>query len=130
MGLEDLELAIRNSWDEKTCWLPSADDWRYMDPAYGQCGVTVLVVQDYFGGKILHCTHKIHFWNKLSDGRKVDFTRSQFSEESKICFDEFSSRNYLLEAQHSIENKRPKAYRLLKGRVETLLNNICLPSNN
>ena len=131
MELEELELAIRKSWDKNTCWLPSAKYWpSYTDPASGQCGVTALVVQDYFGGNILYSTQKSHFANELPDGRVIDFTRSQFPEETEICFDKVFSRNYLLEDPHSIKYKRLEAYNLLKERVETFLNEKKCPTTS
>ncbi|MBA8877890.1 YunG family protein [Phyllobacterium myrsinacearum] len=64
----------------KTAWsLESSSSWTHENPAKGQCSVTSLVVQDYFGGLILKTkTHGgTHFYN-LIDGVRWDLTISQF----------------------------------------------------
>ena len=47
----------------------------------GQCYITALVVQDFFGGEILRCVLNkkgdTHYWN-IIDGVGVDLTSDQF----------------------------------------------------
>ncbi len=59
----------------------SSTRWRADNPALGQCGVTSLVANDAFGGEILKTRVEggWHFYNRI-DGRRVDFTASQFSD--------------------------------------------------
>lgn len=75
------------------CWsINSSSKWTQDNPASGQCGVTSLVVNDFFGGDILKTiTPKgWHFYNKIENDR-LDLTRSQFSKEP-IYLDISSSR--------------------------------------
>jgi len=69
--------ALIKSWSIET-----SSKWTIENPAKGQCGVTALVVQDIYGGKITKT--KIgevwHFYN-LIDGKVFDFTETQFNEE-------------------------------------------------
>ncbi|OQR56055.1 hypothetical protein [Bacillus sp. CDB3] len=69
--------ALIKSWSIET-----SSKWTIENPAKGQCGVTALVVQDIYGGKIKKT--KIgevwHFYNCI-DGQKFDFTETQFNEE-------------------------------------------------
>lgn len=48
----------------------------------GQCFVTALVVQDFFGGELLrfkdYPLERSHYWNLLPDGREIDLTSDQF----------------------------------------------------
>ena len=53
MKLTTLEEALKKAWDQTTCYPPMAEDWSPDNPAYGQCYVTALIVNDFFGGKIL-----------------------------------------------------------------------------
>jgi hypothetical protein len=77
--LSDLEKAIRESWDAKTSSYP--EDWNEDNPAYGQCAVTALVVNDYLGGEIVNANvplpsgkYESHYFN-LVDGKEIDLTR-------------------------------------------------------
>ena len=75
------------SWAADTC---SPDDleragWSAENPAWGQCDVTALIVNDLFGGDLMlgevHCAgeqHGYHWWNRLGDGSEIDLTREQF----------------------------------------------------
>ncbi|MFC7217224.1 hypothetical protein ACFQLX_03410 [Streptomyces polyrhachis] len=85
--LTDLERALRASWAADTC---SPDDleragWSPDNPAWGQCHVTALVVNDLLGGDLVlgevHLDgeqHGYHWWNRLPGGMEVDLTREQF----------------------------------------------------
>lgn len=72
------EKIIKNFLRE--CWSrESSSLWTAENPARGQCGVTALVIQDYFGGEILKTLvdGKSHFYNEIN-GCKYDFTADQF----------------------------------------------------
>ena len=76
--LATLEAALERSWSAKTSYY---SDWTPQNPAYGQCAVTALIVQDYFGGELVFqatTPGEAHFWNQLKDGTKVDLTERQF----------------------------------------------------
>lgn len=96
MTLKQLEKIIRRCWSRETCFPPIRSQWTPENPAFGQCLPTALLVYKYFGGRILHCRHQHHWWNRLPDGREVDLTRSQFSNNVIFCVDRVdSARRYL-----------------------------------
>lgn len=82
-----LDKALRACWAADTC---SPDDldragWQTENPAWGQCDITALVVNDIFGGDLMvgdvHLDgeqHGFHWWNRLSSGVELDLTREQF----------------------------------------------------
>jgi hypothetical protein len=66
--------ALLASWSLKTSgqWLPS-------NPARGQCNVTALLINEFFGGDILKTPlpEGDHFYNRI-DGQRIDLTDTQF----------------------------------------------------
>lgn len=73
--------AIEKSWCRCTSYWPLA--WFEDNPAYGQCAVTALVFQDYFGGEIFVCKigRSRHYFNVLDYGEDpicIDFTEVQY----------------------------------------------------
>ncbi len=80
-----LKSALENSWSKETSYYP--DLWESSNPAYGQCTVTALVVQDYVGGDLMRAKLSnlgkkgYHYWNRLPDGTECDFTYTQFEQE-------------------------------------------------
>ncbi|MFA6073803.1 MAG: hypothetical protein WC758_06845 [Candidatus Woesearchaeota archaeon] len=118
MELHALISALRKSWNKDTCHLSISNNWSKDNRAYGQCVVTALIVQDYFGGEILHCEHTHHHWNKISSGEEIDLTKEQFSLGTKICIDDKPSREYLLNNPGAIKSKTMERYLLLKMRVD------------
>lgn len=56
-------------------------NWTEDNPALGQCAVTALIVQDYFGGILVRAENEgvSHYWNRIG-GVEIDLTRSQFIE--------------------------------------------------
>jgi hypothetical protein len=126
--LEESKLikAIQNSWSDKT----SSDEknWSKENPAYGQCAVTSLVVNDYLGGEIVWASVKMpdanessHYFN-LIDGQEKDYTKAQFPSGTIIpkgipkTKGYPSTREYILSFQQTRER-----YNLLKKRVEDML---------
>lgn len=85
--LSEIEQAIRASWAADTC---SPDDlerepWTSENPAWGQCDVTALLVNDLLGGDLMlgevHVGGRqrgYHWWNRLPSGVEIDLTREQF----------------------------------------------------
>jgi hypothetical protein len=85
LNTELLRPILRAAWGPDTCDPHDLQDWRPDNPARGQCGVTALVVQDLLGGdlvlgEVFVDQSKVghHYWNRLPDGRDVDFTADQF----------------------------------------------------
>ena len=50
ISIDDLKTAIEASWDASTSFC--ADEWTRANPTRGQCVVTSLLVQAYFGGEL------------------------------------------------------------------------------
>jgi hypothetical protein len=104
--LVDFYQQLRRSWSIET-----SSRWQPGNPASGQCGVTALVVHDKFGGEILKTdvNGAWHFYNRI-DGRRVDFTMSQF--DSPIGYDDVPSGR-----DEALGDCALQQYELLKGRV-------------
>jgi len=107
--LVSLYQRLRRSWSVET-----GRHWISDNPASGQCGVTALIVQDELGGEILKTdvNGARHFYNLL-DGKRVDFTMSQF--DSPIIYDDVPS-----DRAEALDDCSPDQYRLLLERVRIL----------
>lgn len=85
MDLRLLRRALLKAWSEETSYDP--EYWSLSNPAWGQCAVTSLIVQDFAGGDIV-VTEAIlpsgattkHYYNKLYTPSpcEIDFTLEQF----------------------------------------------------
>jgi hypothetical protein len=113
---EDLRSYLRDVWRADTSLTPN--DWSASNPAVGQCAVTALIVQDYFGGELLRgCTEGgTHYWNRLPNGQEIDLTAEQFDAEPAISGVELRSREYVL------------SYPATNARYQRLLANLGLRS--
>ena len=122
MNLFELEKVLQKSWSKETSYCPN--EWNQSNPSLGQCAITALIANDYFGGEIVWAEavlpdgQKIsHFFNYIN-GKEVDLTRSQFPGGTVIPTgiekkkDFASTREYLL----SYENKNSR-YAALKEKV-------------
>lgn len=112
MNIQELQSNLKKSWSKETCYEPQRSMWSKDNPSLGQCFVTTLIVNDYFGGEILKAKSSSgisHYWNRLN-GEDVDFTRSQFSN------DEIFSEIVIVAREDLEENER---YEALKARVES-----------
>jgi hypothetical protein len=105
-SLIDLYDRLRGAWSAET-----GGKWRPDNPAAGQCSVTALVVQDELGGEILKTdiAGAWHFYNRI-DGRRVDFTMSQF--DSPIGYDDLPSNR-----QEALADTSVTQYEVLRGRI-------------
>lgn len=88
MNIQKLERLLRKCWSRKTSADP--DRWTFKNPAWGQCAVTALVVQDFFGGELMRASLEnvegfqfmgSHYWNRLPSGKEIDLTRGQFPKD-------------------------------------------------
>jgi len=77
--------------------ISSSTLWTAENPAAGNCGVTALIANDLFGGKIVKTQYAEiwHFYNFFGKVRH-DFTESQFSDPIKYD-DTMSSRDEAFE---------------------------------
>lgn len=107
-SLIDLYDKLREAWSAAT-----GGKWRPDNPAAGQCSVTALVVQDELGGEILKTDvdGAWHFYNRI-DGRRVDFTMSQF--DSPIGYDDLPSNR-----QEALADTSIRQYELLLARIRS-----------
>jgi len=126
MNLIELEKALQKSWSKETSYCP--DDWSNSNSSFGQCAVSALVFNDYFGGDIVWANallptgQKVSHYFNFIDGKIIDLTRSQFPEgtiipggiEKKNDF--ASTREFMLSS-----NNTKKRYELLKEIVRNNL---------
>ena len=111
---EEVRSIIKLSWTKDTCYPGSREEWSEKNPSLGQCAVTTLIVNDFFGGKIMRCMCNgiSHYYNLIND-EIVDLTVDQF--EGVIPNYEESSertRDYLFSSSDT------------KERYYLLLNNV------
>lgn len=101
--LDDLARRLESSWTRETSANPL--QWSTDNSAYGQCAVTALVVQDYFGGELL-CARVdgiSHYWNRLPAGLEVDLTRKQFGSNPHVPTGEVKSREFVLSFPETVD---------------------------
>ena len=126
--LNDVIKALEESWCADTAF--NKNDWSPENSARGQCVVSSLVIQDYFGGDLLKYSvageglSETHYFNRLSDGRLIDTTEKQYTSPvsltpAPVSFDGFSS---IREKRLSDDDTRLR-YELLKARVSNYLEN-------
>lgn len=94
--IDDLEHALAESWGSDTSADPSG--WHRANPAWGQCAVTALVVQDYFGGDLLRSMvgEVSHYYNLLPGSRQIDLTFRQFGHGAVATAPEQRARDYVI----------------------------------
>lgn len=75
--IEKMSEVLFQSWSKET-----SSKWTLANPAKGQCGVTALLINNFFGGEIMKtkAPEGWHFYNRIN-GKRYDFTASQFFEE-------------------------------------------------
>ena len=112
MKIEVLKKLLMNFWCEDTCSPVFREQWNRDNPSLGQCAITALIVNDFFGGKIMRCmtSSGSHYYN-LIDGKIIDLTIEQFlGEIPEYEFGEERTREYLL----SNEDTKNRYLMLLK----------------
>jgi hypothetical protein len=110
---ESLYKLFRKCWARRTSFDPAG--WTLSNPAWGQCAVTALVVQDLLGGDLLRCdvAGSRHYWNSLpSSDQELDLARHQFSGRIKPRGVDRRERGYVL----SFPDTR-RRYKLLRHLV-------------
>jgi hypothetical protein len=110
--LDEVRDALRLAWSRATSADP--DGWSQHNPALGQCAVSALIVQDFFGGDLLRADvgGAGHYWNRLPDGSSIDLTIEQFGEVAKIGIEEERPRSYVMSFAST-----QRRYELLMDRV-------------
>ena len=117
-----IESAFQKSWSKETCYPKLQKKWSPQNPALGQCAISALIIQDYFGGDLLYCKHLKHFWNKLPNGQEIDLTKSQFPDNTKICVDKVITGEPTPEYKHNSKSLTLERYAKLKRMVEEHIN--------
>ena len=111
---------IKKAWCRATAHPSYQKDWTIDNPSYGQCCVTALIIQDLYGGDICECKvrNKKHYINITPEGRLLDFTAEQFSEQfngDKIIYLDIKPRTRASLLKSKSVKER---YELLKIRLE------------
>jgi hypothetical protein len=103
---------LAQAWSRETSSDPK--QWSASNPAWGQCAVTALIVQELLGGQLLRSTVGTisHYWNQLPSGDELDLTRQQFGDETEMGPVEFRTREYVLSFPETV-----RRYDELKQRV-------------
>ena len=91
-----LQRAVEAAWTRDTSSDP--ERWSSDNPAFGQCAVTALVMQDFLGGTLLRTVvgDISHYWNELPTGEELDLTRRQFGDHYVPEGREHRDRGYVL----------------------------------
>ena len=114
---EKIRSALASSWSSQT-----AIQWKPENPALGQCNVTVLLIEELFGGLILktRLQEGYHFYNEI-DHHRYDFTDSQFT--SQIEYDDLPSSR--AEAERGTS---PDELETLKNAFQTFYQSVRISS--
>lgn len=114
MNINKFKKALDKSYSKDLCYYKVQNNWTEDNKTFGMCGITALLVQEYFGGDIYktHVNGVAHHFNKV-DNKIIDLTKEQFETEinydDSILFDEPQSEDTL------------KRYNELKRRVTKIL---------
>lgn len=109
MQIEEFKQLLTLSWKKETCLPKLQDEWKEDNSSLGQCAITTLIVNDFFGGKIMKCmtSSGSHYYN-LINNQIVDLTIEQFlgripaynngEERTRECLlnNEDTKKRYLL----------------------------------
>lgn len=79
MDINYLNKLLTECWSCETCVPNLRNNWSNDIPTLGQCAITALIVNDFFGGKIMRCMSSSgsHYYNLIND-EIVDLTVNQF----------------------------------------------------
>lgn len=111
------------AWSKETASPSCQAAWSPENPAFGQCAVTALCLQDMLGGTLQRCVVEgfgSHYFNHLpsSNGHSVyDLTRSQFPKGTNVPAGDPAERTYVLESPRAAEARTKERYELLKSRL-------------
>ena len=120
MEIRTLKKVLNMAWSKETCVPSLRDNYDDGNKSLGQCAITALVVNDYFGGKIMRCMTSTgsHYYNMIDD-EIVDLTAEQFIDEVPLYNEGAErTREYLL----SNDDTKSRYLMLLKN-VRKLLSN-------
>lgn len=122
--------AISKSWARDTS--ADSENWNLDNPAWGQCAVTALTVQDFLGGELIrmdltgHNDPKIaimrsHYFNKIGEA-ELDISSSQFGDINRFYQFRYSQEVSVRDRSYLLDNKDTSArYACLRYEVARLL---------
>ena len=119
MKISELKQLLIKSWNSDTCFPGLRDKWSEENPSLGQCAITALIVNDFFGGKIMRCTASSgsHYYNIIDDNI-IDLTVEQFlGEVPQYEKGEERTREYILSNEDT-----KKRYMLHNKKIQELHN--------
>lgn len=122
--LDRLQAALETSWCAATSRNP--DKWTPENPAYGQCFVSALVVNDYLGGALMKCKvgKTSHYYNVTGENSVgVDTTIAQFRGKRRGITDHKRrerTERYRLDGKN-ISPESAVRYALLAHKVSRLM---------
>lgn len=126
MTLTDLEKTLQKSWSKETSYCPN--EWNELSSALGQCAVSALVVNDYFGGEIIWAEvllpdgKKISHYFNLIGNKDIDLTRSQFPKDTIIPAGVEKKKGFATTREFMLSNENTvRRYELLKEKVKNNL---------
>lgn len=131
MDINYLNRLLIESWSYDTCVPSLRDNWNNDIPSLGQCAITALIVNDFFGGKIMRCmtSSGSHYYNLIND-EIIDLTVNQFfgilplydsgeerTKEYLLSNDNTKERYLLLlnSLKRKIDNINNKKYKLINS---------------
>ncbi len=126
IDLSKLEQILKDSWSKETSSDP--DNWSPENPAWGQCAVTSLIVNDCLGGEIVWAPAILpngkeisHYFNKIN-GKEIDLTREQFPSGTKIPLGIPKSKQFSTTREYILSYpETQRRYEILKQKVQKAL---------
>ena len=118
MNIQKLEKLLRASYTKETSHSAFKNRWSRENPTCGQCAITSLIVQNYFGGtinRIKLSNGDTHYFN-IVNGQIVDLTREQFDIENiNISYNQYE----IIDSQTILKNEDTRQrYNLLLKYME------------
>lgn len=122
---------IEGAWCRETASPACQDMWHELNPSWGQCAVTVLLLEqelrqeldvacEILRAEVPGCGS--HYWVRLPDGTEVDLTRGQFPPETAIAIPpgEIRSRASLLEGERAEAARTRERFELLERTCQEI----------
>lgn len=88
--LKRIRKILENAWSEDTSYEEEEEYRKKNIKSYGQCYVTALTIHKIYRWDIIYKKKEDHYWNKLPDGREIDFTSDQFGGDGINKKEEFN----------------------------------------
>lgn len=110
--------ALHLSWGKDTAYRKDAENWTPQNPALGQCAITALLFNEFYGGRIYSGVSNdgtVHYWNRKF-GIKRDFTKQQFTKKMRFKKIKRWDREELLKTGNVAER-----YNLFRSRVLAIM---------